>query len=69
MVSKRELVCKLREIGYETLEDNHNADFYYVLRVKVVDEHYSGDELKISDVNAINGNDTFSPHSPKVLFV
>lgn len=46
----------------------HHADFYYVLKVTVEDESFSKDELKISEVNSQNGNDTFSPHSPKVLF-
>ena len=67
LISKRELVHKLRDQGFDTNEDNHHADFYYVLKVKVEDEQYAKDELKIADVNLQNGNDTFSPHSPKVL--
>ncbi len=69
LISKSELVSKLRDIGYETTEEEHSADFYYVLKVKVEDDQYSGEELKVSEVNAKNGNDTFSPHSPKVLYV
>ena len=67
LMSKGELVDKLRGQGFDTNEDNHQADFYYVLKVKVEDEQYAKDELKIVDVNLQNGNDTFSPHSPKVL--
>ena len=68
LISKSELVEKLCDLGYITDEEKHYADFYYVLKVKVEDEGYLHDELKISDVNMQNGNDTFSPHSPKVLF-
>ena len=54
------------EYVYGTVNMNY-ADFYYVLKVKVVDDHYSYDELKLSDINSQNSNDTFSPYSPKVL--
>lgn len=67
LISKTELVNKLCELGFDTDEEKHHADFYYVLKVKVEDDQYSADELKISDVNLQNGNDTFSPHSPKVV--
>ena len=67
LVSKSELVERLKCQGYNTDEAKHHADFYYVLRVKVVDENYPCEERKISDINAQNGNDTFSPHSPKVV--
>lgn len=67
LVSKSELVERLKCQGYDTDEAKHHADFYYVLRVKVVDENYPCEERKISDINAQNGNDTFSPHSPKVV--
>ncbi|MCR5587723.1 MAG: hypothetical protein K6F77_09380 [Lachnospiraceae bacterium] len=44
-----------------------STDFYYVLKVEIV----SCTEPKIScnnsDLNGVNGNDTFSPHSPKVV--
>lgn len=69
LISKSELVVKLNEIGFETTEDEHNADFYYVLKVKVEDDQYLGEELKVSDVDSANGNNTFSQHSPKVLYV
>lgn len=67
LISKSELVEKLCDLGYITDEEKHHADFYYVLKVEVEDEGYLLDELKISEVNMQNGNDTFSPHSPKVL--
>ena len=67
LVSRFELVEKLRSTGFRTSEENHNADFYYVLRVRVEDDNFPRDTLKIMDVNIQNGNDTFSPHSPKVL--
>lgn len=68
LISKSELVDKLREQGFNTSEEKHHADFYYVLKLKVESDDFSLDELKISDVNLQNGNDTFSPHSPKVLY-
>ena len=68
LISKSELVSRLCKCGYETYEGKHHADFYYVLKVVVENELFSRDEIKISDVNSQNGNDTFSPHSPKVLF-
>lgn len=67
LVSRKELVQRLQEQGYETGESGHGADFYYVLKVKVVDANSKQFELLISDVNAQNGNDTFSPHSPKII--
>ena len=67
LISKEELVDRLCAMGFSTNTTDHYADFYYVLKVKVVDDHYSYDELKLSDINSQNSNDTFSPYSPKVL--
>ena len=67
LMSKSRLVESLNELGYATSEERHHADFYYVLRVKVVDDDCRREELKTSEVDRQNGNDTFSPHSPKVL--
>lgn len=67
LMSKKELVERLNNQGFNTNEEKHYADFYYVLKVKVESDTYSVDELKIADVNSKNGNDTFSPHSPKVI--
>ena len=55
-------------MGFDTDEDSHHADFYYVLKVKVEAENYQREEFKITVVNNQNGNDTFSTHSPKVMF-
>lgn len=70
LVSKADLVKKLKnETGYETEEKNHHADFYYVLKVKVINDNYKTDEFKTSFINTKNGNDTFSPHTPKVMLM
>jgi hypothetical protein len=61
------LVTRLKKQGYETNEQKRNADFYYVLKVKVVNDMFEKRELDVSKVNSQNGNDTFSPHSPKVI--
>lgn len=67
LVSKTELVRRLREQGYETSEEKHNADFYYVLKVKVIDDACAIGEMDVEAVNAKNGNDAYSPHSPKII--
>ena len=67
LISKKDLVTRLETIGYKTSEDNHRADFYYLMKVKVTNDTAGKNRLIISDVNSVNGNDSFSPHSPKVL--
>ncbi len=67
LISRTELVTRLKARGYETNESRHHADFYYVLSVKVEEDMGEYEEIKISEINAQNGNDTFSPHSPKVI--
>ena len=67
LVSKQELVNQLNSQGFLTFVDNHNADFYYVIKVKVVKDCLPRESKNISDINGINGNDSFSPHSPKVI--
>ena len=67
LVSKQELVNQLISQGFLTSVDNHNADFYYVMKVKVVKDCLPRESKNISDINGINGNDSFSPHSPKVI--
>lgn len=70
LVSKADLVKKLKnETGYETDEKSHHADFYYVLKVRVINDNYKTDEFKTSFINSKNGNDTFSPHTPKVMLM
>lgn len=68
LMSKADLVKRLAQYGYTTTEEKHNADFYYVFKVRVVDDKYPALEMKTSEINSINGNDCFSPHSPKVIF-
>lgn len=44
-----------------------SADFYYVLKVEIVSSTEPNISCKNSDLNGVNGNDTFSPHLPKVV--
>lgn len=67
LISKTELVDRLKKQGYETVEERHNADFYYVLKVKVVDDTCSINKMDVSVVSTQNGNDAYSPHSPKII--
>ena len=67
LVSKKELVHRLNALGYMTEEEHHHADFYYVMKVKVIRDSEPGVSLNAAYVNSINGNDSFSPHSPKVM--
>jgi len=68
LVSKKELISRLQVQGYLTNEDDHNADFYYALKVRVIDDIFPYLERATIDVNTENGNDSFSPHSPKIIF-
>lgn len=67
LISRGELVERLKLQGYQTTEERHGADFYYVLKVKVVDEECSIKEMNVSQISVQNGNDTYSPHSPKII--
>lgn len=67
LISKENLAKDLCKLGYNTNADDHYADFYYVLRVKVEADDYPKEEFSIDEVNRQEGNDTFSPHSPKVM--
>ena len=69
LISKADLVKRLSEIGYITSEDKHHADFYYIMKVKVIDDSVEQRRIRIRDVNSMNGNDSVSPHSPKVLTI
>lgn len=66
LVSKKQLDEILAEKGSND-DKERSADFYYVFKVEII----SCNEIKISsknnDLNGVNGNDTFSPHSPKVV--
>ncbi len=67
LISKKELVKRLADIGFETTESEHLADFYYMLNVEVIDDAFGEEEISFKSVNSQNGNDAFSPHSPKVI--
>ena len=72
IIKSRELVSKskLSEILIENgCNDSkeRSADFYYILKVEVISCNASRINCKISNLNSVNGNDTFSPHSPKVV--
>ncbi len=67
LMSRRALVERLGQKGIVTIEERHQADFYYVLTVNVVNDNYRMEELDVAEISIQNGNDTFSPHSPKVL--
>lgn len=67
LVSKEDLVKQLQSLGYATSEDQHHADFYYVLNVVVEPKTILASSLPVDQVNSANGNDTYSPHSPKVI--
>lgn len=51
LVSKNALVRRLKDLGFETDEARHNADFYYVLNVEVMDDHCNSVEIGIDLVN------------------
>jgi len=67
LMSKENLIEKLNDQGYKTTSEDHKADFYYVLKVKVIDSSCPDIELPIDVVESKNGNDSFSKHSPKVI--
>ena len=67
LVSRKDLVNCLTSQNYLTSEKNHRADYYYLMKVRVMDNQISGAICKINEVNLRNGNDSYSPHSPKVL--
>ena len=67
LVSKADLVNQLNSQGYSTTVDNHHADFYYILKVRVMNDNCPSVSLAMDNVNSVNGNDSISPHSPKVL--
>lgn len=67
LVTRKILVEKLAELGYSTEEKDHDVDYYYMIKVKVIDQDFDRKELRIRDVNRQFGNDTFSPTSPKIM--
>lgn len=74
IIKSRELVSKkqLNELLIESDcndDKDRTADFYYVLKVEIISCNEPKIICKNSDINGVNGNDTFSPHSPKVVTV
>lgn len=69
LVLKKELVRILQVQVYRTYEEKHGTDFNYVLKVKVAGASYPLEYVEITLVNAQNGNDTFSPHSSKIVVI
>lgn len=68
IVSKKQLDALLTESDCNDDKDR-TADFYYVLKVEIISCNEPKIICKNSDMNGVNGNDTFSPHSPKVVTV
>lgn len=68
LVSKKQLDELLTESDCNDDKDR-TADFYYVLKVEIISCNEPKIICKNSDMNGVNGNDTFSPHSPKVVTV
>lgn len=56
------------EQGYETTVNQRYVDFYYAMKLRVVSHSKRMESRKIRDVNGQNRSDSFSPHSPKILF-
>lgn len=69
LMSKHTLVDKLNKQGYSTSDKNHHADFYYVMKLKVIEDSLPLESKSVKAINHINGNDSFSPHSPKVIII
>lgn len=67
LISKTELVERLKMQGYVTSGEQHHADFYYVLKVKVINEACEIKEMNAIQLGTQDGNDTYSPHSPKIF--
>ena len=67
LVSRDELADRLADLGYVRDRGNQGADFYYVLSVRVEDDAAEPLSLGRRAVDEQNGNDAFSPHSPKIV--
>lgn len=72
IIRTRQLVSKshLNEIlkSYKCIDNEERfADFYCVLVVEIVNCTMPEIRCKADDLNRVNGNDTFSPYSPKVV--
>ncbi len=67
LVSRQDLVERLNEQGYITSVTEHHADFYYMMKVKVIDNSLRSESWSVTEINGLNGNDSFSLHSPRVV--
>ncbi len=67
LVSRQELVERLNKQGYITSIEDHHADFYYMMKVKVVNNLLEAEIRSVREINGLNGNDSFSLHSPRVV--
>lgn len=68
LVSKKQLDEILTENGCNDGKER-SADFYYFFKVEIISCNGSKISCKTGNLNGVNGNDTFSPHSPKVVTV
>lgn len=66
LVSKKQLEDLLKKYDSDDGKERF-ADFYYTLNVEIISCNEKKIVCKNSDLNSVNGNDTFSPHSPKVV--
>ena len=67
LVSKGELADRLASIGYVRDRGKQGADFYNVLTMQVEDNAVEPLSLACSEVDGQNGNNAYSPHSPKLV--
>jgi hypothetical protein len=65
-VSKKQLDEILIECGCNDGKER-SADFYYTFKVEIMSCEGSKIRCKTGNLDGVNGNDTFSPHSPKVV--
>lgn len=66
LVSKNQLDERLTQAGCNDGKQR-SADFYYVLTIENANRSISRISCKAEKLNGFNRNDTFSPHSPKVV--
>ena len=67
LVSRDDLAARLAALGYERERGSFGADFYYVLNLQIECDDVEPLSLAHNVVNAQNGNDAFSPHSPRLV--
>lgn len=67
LLSKEQLIKALDAQGCHTTASQHHAEYYYTMKVRVISTEAGDFSLNPSEVDAQNGNDSFSPYSPKVL--